>query len=96
MKKKLAILLFFIVSLQSKSQSIITKRETRDHAKNQTYRTFTIEQLKKRVNDGKYEKALNDQLGVIGNDYFGEQEIGMAIEQERRLNTRYPIDLSEL
>lgn len=92
MKKKLVLFLFLTISLQSISQSIITKRETRDHTKNQTYRTFTIEQLKKRVNDGKYEKALNDQLGVIGNDYFGEQEIGMAIEQERRLNTRYPID----
>jgi hypothetical protein len=92
MKKILSTVLVIVLSFQIKAQSVIRKIETRDHAKNQTYKSFIIVQLKKRLDDGKYEKALNDQLGVIGNDYFGEQEIGMAIEQERRLNTRYPID----
>jgi hypothetical protein len=55
-------------------------------------RTWTITRLGIHKEDGKYQKALDGQLGIIGNDYYKEEYIGMAIEQEYLRDTRYPVD----
>jgi len=57
-------------------QSVISKTLVRDHRPNgSNYQRFQITEMRVAENNGKYKKAL-EQQDVIGNDFFGDQEIG--------------------
>ena len=92
MKKSILLLLFLISLMAGWSQSTLKVSYSSDGLRNKI-KEWKIEVLRAHTNDGKVEKALNSQLGVIGNDYFKELSIGKGcIEQELTRNARYTMD----
>ena len=58
---------------------------------------FKVVTLGAHLNDGKYDKAINSQLGIIGNDYFHPDTIGTAPAEEKRVIDKwYPITLDKV
>ncbi len=75
------------------SQSTIRKLIVRDHRYGTTYSKTTIENLRQHLEDGKFDVA-NNQYGIIGNDFFKPEEIGMekARNSGGNVTDYHPID----
>ncbi|MFN8344455.1 MAG: transposase [Spirosomataceae bacterium] len=68
---------YLITNTDLLAQSIIKRIQVRDHRNNETRQVFKIDVMATAKNDGKYQKAKQNQ-GVIGNDFYTDFEIGMA------------------
>ncbi|MBK9103297.1 MAG: hypothetical protein IPL92_01675 [Saprospiraceae bacterium] len=95
MKKQTCSFILFACISSITAQSDIHTLHVRDHsnANQPSYQVFRIERLDVAINDGKFQKALKQQ-GVIGNDFFGDIEIGKA-KANNSLGTPtdyYPVD----
>ncbi|MGB8194195.1 MAG: hypothetical protein WCF67_19850 [Chitinophagaceae bacterium] len=87
--------LAFCLASSSFAQTTFSYRNVTDNRKQpvQRYRNCIITTLGFHINDGKFDRAVNDQLGVIGNDFDGSMEIGMApAEGALYKNIWFPID----
>jgi len=67
----------FICSTTVSGQSTISKTLVRDIHKNEMAQVFRITSLKEITDSSKFVKASR-QFNIIGNDFYGEEEIGKA------------------
>lgn len=53
---------------------------------------YRVETMGFHIDDGTFDRGMNEQLGVVGNDFYKRQKIGQAPAEEKQVkDTWYPI-----
>lgn len=95
-KKSILCIALLIIGFENTySQSEIQYRNVTDNRVTpaKKYRNCIITSIRRHIDDGKFNLAVKEQLGVIGNDYDGPQKIGTTpAEGPLNKNLWFPID----